>query len=152
MDGADRMALVERLVLADQLHGHVRYVAREACRHAQGALARVADEVVGANSHRYRPAAEERFAQALGDGLGEQPDERLDVGLANQVARRGDDMATLFWTGLREDQARLPEPCRRHVAERRVRPVVVVPVHPVEEPRPQPGPPTGTPARAPARA
>ena len=48
------------------------------------------------------------------------------------------DMATLFWTGLRKDQARLPEPCRRHVAERRARPVVVVPVHPVEEPRPRP--------------
>ena len=48
------------------------------------------------------------------------------------------DMATHFWTGLREDQARLPEPCRRHVAERRVQPAVVVPVHPVEELRPQP--------------
>lgn len=56
------------------------------------------------------------------------------VTLGSDVA----DMATLFWTGLREDQARLPEPCRRHVAERRVLPVVVVPVHPVEELRPQP--------------
>ena len=48
------------------------------------------------------------------------------------------DMATPFCTDLREDQARLPEPCRRHVAERRVQPAVVAPVHPVEELRPEP--------------
>lgn len=34
--------------------------------------------------------------------------------------------------------ARLPEPDGRHVAQRRVQPAVVVPVHPIEELRPEP--------------
>ena len=47
-------------------------------------------------------------------------------------------MATPFCTDLREDQARLPEPDGRHVAERRVRPAVAAPAHPVEGLRPEP--------------
>ena len=57
----------------------------------------------------------------------------LAPGILDDVA----DVATGFWTNLREGQARLPEPDGRHVAQRRVQPAVVVPVDPVEELRPE---------------
>ena len=94
MQTAQRVLAVQRLVGREQPPGRARHDAGHVRGAAQRGLARVAGQVArAAHADGHRGRAEARLAQPLCHGLGQEVDERLRVGRAHDVVRRGQAVA-----------------------------------------------------------